>query len=136
MLEKIAVEVMEDLLSIGTYLIAVSKCNCDPTFVINSAGKNMRTHSLEMSFADDPLSRSNCAAMTPYPMVNSTAREAWRAPRKEGTKLSEAIGDIQNRLKATDNVECNSSHGVVVLRTYKLWIRAWQGKNPAWRGLA
>lgn len=41
----------------------------------------------EMSFEDGSLSKPNCAAMTPLDIVNRTATEACRPPKKGTRKL-------------------------------------------------
>jgi hypothetical protein len=44
----------QDLPSTGAHLTAVSRCNSPPTFVISNAGRNMRTHILDIDVADWP----------------------------------------------------------------------------------
>lgn len=77
-----------DLLSNGTYRTPVSKSRFEPILYISSAGRNMRTHSFEISFAALTERRLHCAAMTPNTIVKRTENEAWIAPAN-GTINSE-----------------------------------------------
>lgn len=56
---------------------------------MSNAGKNMRTHSFDTSFAALVDSKLHCAATTPNAMVSRTENEAWIAPAK-GTRSSDA----------------------------------------------
>lgn len=53
----------------GTYCDAVSIWSCEPILVINKAGMNSLTQTLEMLFADDASRSLNWAAMTPVKMT-------------------------------------------------------------------
>jgi hypothetical protein len=61
-------------------------------FVINNAGRKRLTPTCDISFEALSLSSRNCAAITPADIVNNTAIEACRAPKK-GTRKDWASSD-------------------------------------------
>ena len=64
---------------------------------MRSAGRNKRTHSLEISFEELSDKILYWDAMTPEPIVRSTASEAWMAPRKV-VRIEEEEPDIVARV--------------------------------------
>src|SRR6478735_1010053 len=53
---------------------------------MSKAGRNMRTHARDTSFAAPTERRLNCAVRTPKKMVIRTDTEAWRAPTNGTTR--------------------------------------------------
>ena len=61
----------------------------EPRLEISRQGRNMRTHRVLSSLVVPWLTMLNWLATTPIPMVSRTETLAWRAPRKETTRLSD-----------------------------------------------
>lgn len=70
--------------------MAVPEWIFDPILYTSNAGKNMRTHVRETSFAALTDSKLNCAVSTPKKIVRSTETEASMAPTKGTTSSDES----------------------------------------------